>query len=147
MSLLLRSTLIPIYKCVYSIRLPADPGPVSKQILVGDYKAALHAKAIVFDRKDIFIGSFNLDPCSGDINTEAGIYVESPQPAAELIEFIEVAGTPQNSYRVLLHEEGKLYWETETEAETLRDDKDPRSTGWQRFQVGLIRLFPVDDQL
>ena len=54
---------------------------------------------------------------------------------------------PQNSYRVLLDENGKLYWETETEAETLRYDKDPRSTGWQRFQVGFIRLFPVDDQL
>ena len=110
MTLLLRSTLIPIYKCVYSIRLPADPGPVSKQILVGDYKAALHAKAIVFDRKDIFIGSFNLDPRSGDINTEAGIYVESPQLAAELIDFMDNGVDPQNSYRVLLDEEGKLYW-------------------------------------
>jgi putative cardiolipin synthase len=130
---------------LYELR--PDPGPVSKQILAGDSKAALHTKAIVFDRKDIFIGSFNLDPRSGDINTEAGIYVESPQLAAELIDFMDNGVDPQNSYRVLLDEEGKLYWETETDAETLRYDKDPRSTGWQRFQVGFIRLFPVDDQL
>jgi len=46
---------------------------------------------------------------------------------------------PQNSYRVLLDEKGKLYWETETAPETLRYDKDPRSTFWQRFQFGFLR--------
>ena len=38
----------------------------------------------MFDRKDVFIGSFNLDPRSSAINTEAGLYVESPALAAQV---------------------------------------------------------------
>ena len=33
--------------------------------------AALHTKAMAFDHKAVFIGSFNLDPRSAVINTEA----------------------------------------------------------------------------
>jgi putative cardiolipin synthase len=67
--------------------------PVSKtRAYRGESKSALHTKAIVFDRESVFIGSFNLDPRSGSINTETGIYVESP----ELAEGVQ----PGNSYRV-----------------------------------------------
>src|SRR6476646_10188347 len=33
-------------------------------------RLALHAKAAVFDRKPVFIGSFNLDPRSMNLDTE-----------------------------------------------------------------------------
>jgi putative cardiolipin synthase len=56
--------------------------------------------AVVFDREDVFIGSFDLDPRSGDINTEAGLYVESPELAAQVIEFLDEGVHPNNSYRV-----------------------------------------------
>jgi putative cardiolipin synthase len=44
--------------------------------LSGSSRSSLHCKAFAFDRKDVFIGSLNLDPRSGDINTEAGLYIE-----------------------------------------------------------------------
>ena len=44
---------------------------------------------MVFDRKDVFIGSMNLDPRSGDINTEAGLYIESPELAAQVIAYMD----------------------------------------------------------
>jgi phosphatidylserine/phosphatidylglycerophosphate/cardiolipin synthase-like enzyme len=72
--------------------------------------AALHTKAIVFDRESVFIGSFNLDPRSGSINTEAGLYVESPELARQVIEYMDEGVRPENSYRVLLDDEGDLYW-------------------------------------
>lgn len=37
----------------------------------------LHAKTIVRDGKEVFIGSFNLDPRSQNINLENGVFVES----------------------------------------------------------------------
>ena len=43
----------------------------------GGRAAALHAKAMAFDGEAVFIGSFNLDPRSAVINTEAGLYIES----------------------------------------------------------------------
>jgi putative cardiolipin synthase len=46
---------------------------VRKRLLGTCGRSGLHTKAIVFDRKDVFIGSFNLDPRSSSINTEAGL--------------------------------------------------------------------------
>ena len=109
--------------------------------------AALHTKAIVFDRESVFIGSYNLDPRSANINTEAGLYVESPELAQEVIAFLEEGVTPENSYRVTLDEKGDLVWITEIEGKEVRYTKDPGSSFWQRFMSGFIQMLPVHDQL
>ena len=123
------------------------PGPVSKDVISGRSKAALHTKAIVFDRRDVFIGSFNLDPRSGDINTEAGLYVESPALAAQVIAYMDEGVDPDNSYRVRLDEGGMLYWVTEVDGKQQRFDKDPESTATQRSVAGFKGVLPVIDQL
>ena len=53
-------------------------------ILSGKSRAALHAKSIVFDRKSVFIGSFNLDPRSSTLNTEVGVMIDSPEIAGQV---------------------------------------------------------------
>ena len=115
--------------------------------LSGAGRSTLHAKVIVFDRKDVFIGSLNLDPRSGDINTEAGLYIESPELAAQVIAYMDEGVVPQNTYQVLLDAEGDLYWLTETDGKTERYDHDPNSTAWQRAKVRFIRMLPVMNQL
>jgi putative cardiolipin synthase len=131
---------------LYELR--PDAGSVRKRIFVGTSKAALHTKAIVFDRKDVFIGSFNLDPRSGDINTEAGLYIESPELAHQLIAHMDEGVSPQDSYRVRLDENGDLYWVTEDENENeTRFEHDPGSTVWQRSVIGIIQLLPIEGQL
>ncbi len=130
---------------LYELR--PDAGSISKQLLSGTSKAALHTKAMVFDRKDVFVGSFNLDPRSGDINTEAGLYVESPELAAQVIAYMDEGVLPRNSYRVLLDEDGRLYWVTESDGQELRYHKDPQSSYWQRFLAGFIRILPIEGQL
>ena len=113
----------------------------------GASKAALHTKAIVFDRESVFIGSYNLDPRSADINTEAGLYVESPELAAQVIEYMDEGVRPENSYRVLLDEDGELYWVTEAGGAEVRYDEEPETTSGQRFMSGFIMTLPVEDQL
>ena len=125
----------------------SQPGPVRKRLFGGSSRAGLHTKAIVFDRKDVFIGSFNLDARSSAINTEAGLYVESPALAAQVIEFMNEGVDPDVSFRLELDKKGKLYWVAEDEGTPLRYDKDPMTTFLQRFTAGLIRLLPVDTQL
>ena len=115
--------------------------------LSGSGRSTLHAKVMVFDRKDVFIGSLNLDPRSGDINTEAGLYIESPELAAQVIAYMDEGVLPENAYRVLLDADGDLYWVTETDGKTERYDHDPNSTAWQRAKVRFIRMLPVRDQL
>jgi len=130
---------------LYELR--AYPGSVDRNLVAGSSKAALHTKAVVFDREDVFIGSLNLDPRSLDINTEAGLYVESPQLAQQVIEYMESGVSAENSYRVVLGDDGKLFWITEIDGQEVRFNKDPDSTGMQRFISWFIEILPVEGQL
>ena len=57
-------------------------------------KAALHAKSLVFDRKSVFIGSFNLDPRSTALNTEIGVMIDSPEIAGQVGELMDEGVAP-----------------------------------------------------
>ena len=113
----------------------------------GESRAALHTKAIVFDRESVFIGSYNIDPRSSSINTEAGLYVESLELAGQVAAYLDEGVRPENSYRVLLDENGDLYWVTEIDGREVRYDQEPETTFGQRFMSGFIMLLPVEHQL
>lgn len=123
------------------------PGPVHKKIAAAESQAALHTKAIVFDRKDVFIGSFNLDPRSSSINTEAGIYVESPKLAAQVIDYMDEGVAPENAFRVILDDDDDLRWVIEKDGVRVDYDVDPISKWHQRWLAGFIRILPVEQQL
>ena len=110
-------------------------------------RAGLHTKAAVFDGESVFIGSFNLDPRSAAINTEAGIYVESSELARQVIEYMEEGVAPENAFRVLLDDDGDLRWVIEKDGFRLDYDKDPNSRWYERWAAGLIRFLPVEKQL
>ncbi|MEK7746631.1 MAG: phospholipase D family protein, partial [Elusimicrobiota bacterium] len=59
---------------------------------------AVHAKTLVVDSRTLFIGTFNLDPRSAHLNTEAGILVDSPRLAVEVERAIEVEMSPGNAW-------------------------------------------------
>lgn len=123
------------------------PGPVDKRIVSGRSKAALHTKAIVFDRKDVFIGSFNLDPRSSLINTEAGLYVESPALARQVIDYMNEGVSPENAFRVVETSNGDLQWIIEEDGQRVTFDTDPDSTWFQRWLAALIAVLPIEEQL
>jgi putative cardiolipin synthase len=127
--------------------LRADAGVIRKRLAFFGAKAALHAKVLVFDRKDVFIGSLNLDPRSSDINTEAGLYVESPELAAQTIAWMDEGVLPENSYRVLLDADGRLSWVTQDDGRPVVYRQDPESTVWQRFMAGVMGILPIEGQL
>jgi len=130
---------------LYELR--SDAGVVKQRSAETEAKAALHTKAVVFDGESIFIGSFNLDPRSAKINTEAGLYVESPALAKQLTAFMDEGVKPQNSYRVVLDEEGDLEWITEIDGREVRYHKEPESTILQRLTSYLIQMLPIEHQL
>jgi putative cardiolipin synthase len=95
----------------------------------------------------VFIGSFNMDPRSSSINTEAGLYIESPELAAQLAAHMDEGVRLDNAYRVQLDPSGRLYWITEDAGKEVRYDVDPLSTPLQRLEAGWIRMLPIQDQL
>jgi len=129
---------------VYELR---PDSAVIKREWTGEAFAGLHTKALAFDNESVFIGSFNLDPRSATINTEAGVYVESPELAARLQAYMDEGVEPKNSYRLMLDDDGDLVWITEDDGVEVRYEKDPLSTFGQRFTSGLIGILPVEGQL
>jgi putative cardiolipin synthase len=61
---------------------------------------ALHGKALVFDREIIFLGSYNLDPRSMDLDTEAVFIVHSPVLAAQLLDAFAPDFAPASARRI-----------------------------------------------
>jgi len=124
-----------------------EPGPLRQREILRGSKTAVHTKTMVFDRKDVFIGSFNLDARSSTINTEAGLYVESPVLAAQVAEYLDEGAGAEISYRVLLDEDDNLYWVAADDGKPLRYDTEPLSTPGQRFKARLYSILPIIEQL
>jgi putative cardiolipin synthase len=88
---------------------------------------ALHAKSMVIDSKQIFIGTFNLDPRSANLNTEVGVLIESQVLGRQLTESIERDIRPENSWRT-----------------TPDFNPDGEVSYYKRLKLQLINLFSID---
>ncbi|OLF51143.1 phospholipase [Pseudomonas chlororaphis] len=106
--------------------------------------SSLHSKAMIFDRRQSFIGSFNFDPRSVLWNTEVGVLVDSPD-LAEHVRALALQGmAPALSYQAKL-QDGKLAWVTEDNGQLHTLTREPGSW-WRRFNawlsttVGLERM-------
>jgi len=62
---------------------------------------ALHAKSAVIDGRIIYIGTFNLDPRSANLNTEVGALINNEVLARQLSNSIERDILPGNSWRTI----------------------------------------------
>lgn len=110
--------------------------------LGGSPKTSLHAKSFVFDRQQVFIGSYNFDPRSAYENTEVGIVADSPAIATRLASIFD-RRLDRAVYRLDL-EKGKLRWHHFKNGEKKIYTKDPHTTFFQRLKPRLIGLLPVE---
>jgi len=91
---------------------------------------AIHAKSMVIDGKIVFIGTFNLDPRSANLNTEVGMLTDSQQLASQLTDSIELDIEPANS------------WQTTSEF-----NPDSEVGRLKRMRVWLNGILPLDPVL
>lgn len=116
-------------------------------LLAGKSRAALHAKSIVFDRKSVFIGSFNLDPRSSTLNTEVGVMIDSPEIAGQVAKIMDAGVSPGSAYHVTLDKDDGLVWTAENNGEKVQYDKDPGTNVWERLLFDFIGILPIDHLL
>ena len=108
----------------------------------------LHAKTAVFDRKITFVGSFNVDPRSADLNTEMGLLVESETLAKAVADSIENDIAAESSWQVVLKDDGKLEWITVAGGVvTAETDEEPTTTATWRAEPKALAIVPDDSQL
>ena len=108
----------------------------------------LHAKTMVFDRKFTFVGSFNLDPRSVNLNTEMGLLVESETLANAVAESIENDIAAGNSWQVIMKDDGKVEWVTvENGVITAETETEPMISAAQRIEADALAVVPDDAEL
>ncbi|MDP1862348.1 MAG: phospholipase D family protein [Thiobacillus sp.] len=81
------------------------PDPANRQALMSRVNPpetpplfALHAKSMVVDGKIAYIGTFNFDPRSENLNTEVGVVMHHPALARQVQTLIETDMRPENSW-------------------------------------------------
>ena len=104
--------------------------------------ASLHTKALLIDRKTLFVGSYNLDPRSAWLNCEQGVLVDNETLAQEMADIFARQISGQRSWHVTLAG-GDISWSDDTETFS----KDPHSSVLQRLQAWLVRVLHLDVQL
>ena len=86
---------------------------------------AIHAKTMVIDTKTVYIGTFNLDPRSQNLNTEVGVIAQHEALAKEVQGAIEIDMQAENS------------WNSAT------DKPDQYASGAKRRKVTALQLAPI----
>jgi putative cardiolipin synthase len=106
-----------------------------------DSSLGLHAKAAVFDRKTIYVGSCNLNLRSAYLNTEVGMFVDSPILAETLISQIELNMKPENSWQPKL-KGNQVIWITEINGQEKIIMHEPQTSWLERVKEGMLTLVP-----
>jgi cardiolipin synthase C len=122
--------------------LKPTPGSTPKSSLFGSSGASLHTKALAVDGRLVFVGSYNLDPRSTALNSEQGIFVESPVITAQLEELFRTDSSGASAWAVTLQERG-LQWDDGTQTH----ERAPDASAGRKFQAWIARVLPVSSQL
>lgn len=106
--------------------------------------ASLHAKTFAVDGRYLYVGSFNFDPRSADLNTEMGVIIDNAELAGQLRVVLE-ADQLRHAYAVSLNEHGKAVWQTRgDDGELHSSDKEPEASSFRRMQVWVASKLPID---
>lgn len=109
----------------------------------GSSQTSLHAKTVAIDGTRVFIGSFNFDPRSADLNTELGFVIESPN-LAQAIQAVFDRRIDHQAYEVRLADDGQLYWIRLRDGREVRHDEEPGTGFWQRLGLKVLAWLPIE---
>jgi putative cardiolipin synthase len=90
---------------------------------------AVHAKSLVVDRRVAFVGTYNLDPRSENLNTEAGVVIHDAGQAAAVADAIAADMQPENSWNAA------------------SDDPDQYASSAKRLRAWLLSWLPLQPVL
>ena len=147
-----RAPLLEAGVQLYEVKpLPGKPSPrggILKTPSSGQF--SLHAKAYVFDRKRVFVGSANLDQRSLHLNTEIGLMIDSPDLARQVAARFEAIAQPANSFVVALARNGdsrQLVWNSVKDGKPIVYDAEPGDDRLRGFTVDLLSMLPLEGLL
>ena len=127
---------------LYELKPDAPAGHVKK--VAGSSSASLHGKTFSIDRSRVWVGSFNLDQRSANLNTEMGVMIEDPRLAEAVSSWVD--RTPQDvAYEVILDPGGRgLEWIEHTAQGEIRYHHEPKVGFLKRLLVKVIGWLPIE---
>jgi len=118
----------------------------------GKSKSGLHGKTYVLDRESVFIGSFNFDQRSANINSEIGVLYQIPTLSEMLGGVVFEHDVAIGAYQVVLKADpttGKerLIWIENINGKITEYEQDPGTSWWRRFTEDFYSILPIESQL
>ena len=104
---------------------------------------SLHAKTFAVDDHQVFIGSYNVDPRSANINTEMGVIINDDELAQQLHEALDDDLLDQ-AYEVTITEAGQLQWKTLEGGKLVTYDKEPEVDFADHIWLTIMSWLPID---
>ena len=109
----------------------------------GKNTSSLHAKFFDIDGM-VFIGSFNFDPRSANLNSEVGLVVESDVLQKYISRSLDQY-LPQIAYELKLNKQGEIIWLDQHKDGSIVEYKhDPETTKFQRFAMQAVSYLPIE---
>jgi len=138
-----RKALLAAGITLYELRLSLGAAPARGGGVSGSSGSSLHAKTFAVDGSRAFIGSFNFDPRSAELNTEMGFVIDSAELARQIATVFD-SNVPSDAYEVRLSDSGRLYWIERQDGASLRHREEPGASFWRRAWVRFLSLFPLE---
>ncbi|WP_420229248.1 phospholipase D family protein [Psychrobacter sp. ER1] len=104
---------------------------------------SLHAKTFAVDDYQVFIGSYNVDPRSANINTEMGVIINDDELARQLHGALSDDLLNQ-AYEVKLLDNGSLEWHTMEDGKEVVYDSEPRVDLSDHIWLTIMSWLPID---
>ena len=137
------STLLESGAELHEVRIDAEHRDRYMLPPVEEKMLALHAKALIIDDDQVFVGSANLDPRSLRINTEMGLLVTSESFNRSVRTAVDADFSVENAWRLELREDGEIYWVADDQVL----DSQPAASFMQRIEDWFFSHLPMEDEL
>lgn len=139
-----RKTLLAAGVHIYEVK--AQSG-VRASSWKGSSKSSLHAKSFIFDKRDLFVGSFNFDPRSASLNTELGLLISQPQLSRRITQDL-TEKLKYYAYRLALKDDkpnASIIWWDDVKQHSL--SVEPDAGIWRTFVASVLGFLPIESQL
>jgi putative cardiolipin synthase len=142
---------------IYELKADAKTDASRSLSQSGKAKSGLHAKIYIFDREEVFVGSFNFDQRSANINSEVGVIYQIPKMAHLIAHESFDVEAPDFAYKVELvvkkdkngkkHLTDDVVWIEMKDGKEYRYDTDPNTSLWRRMNENIFSVLPIESQL
>lgn len=103
---------------------------------------SVHAKTFAIDHSKLFVGSFNFDPRSADLNCEMGFVIHSPHLTTQFGKALD-DNLGKEAYSLALNSDDDIVWTTDSDGSETQTTTEPGTTAFSRGMVWVMSKLPI----